>query len=194
MYSLSSSNFFAGEGDEAFCSGGDQSVRGEGGYDDGSEEAPRLTVLDLQVGRKGGSEGGKEGEKGAEHQTLMVHFTSKVSRTSALPPSFPPSLPPSLLQVQMRRCPKPVVAMVAGYAIGGGHILHMLCDLTICADNAVFGQTGSRVGRYFPHHSLPPSFPPSLPPSRHTNRSSTKFHFNHFLPPSVPPSPSSLPP
>ncbi|GAB5036197.1 dihydroxynaphthoic acid synthetase [Nannochloropsis oceanica] len=87
-----------GEGDEAFCSGGDQSVRGEGGYDDGSEEAPRLTVLDLQV--------------------------------------------------QMRRCPKPVVAMVAGYAIGGGHILHMLCDLTISADNAVFGQTGPRVGSF----------------------------------------------
>jgi len=60
-----------------------------------------------------------------------------------------------------------VVAMVAGYAIGGGHILHMLCDLTICADNAVFGQTGPRVGRYvfvpFPP-TLPSSLPPSLPP------------------------------
>lgn len=51
-------------------------------------------------------------------------------------------------QVQMRRCPKPVIAMVAGYAVGGGHILHMICDLTIAADNAVFGQTGPRVGSF----------------------------------------------
>lgn len=87
-----------GQGSEAFCSGGDQSLRGEGGYDDGSEAAPRLSVLDLHV--------------------------------------------------QMRRCPKPVIAMVAGYAVGGGHILHMVCDLTIAADNAVFGQTGPRVGSF----------------------------------------------
>lgn len=72
-------------------------VRGEGGYDDGSEDVPRLRVLDLHV--------------------------------------------------QMRRCPKPIIAMVAGYAMGGGHILHMVADLTIAADNAVFGQTGPRVGR-----------------------------------------------
>lgn len=87
-----------GEGPLAFCSGGDQRVRGVGGYDDGSEDVPRLRVLDLHV--------------------------------------------------QMRRCPKPIIAMVAGYAIGGGHILHMVADLTIAADNAVFGQTGPRVGRW----------------------------------------------
>lgn len=87
-----------GEGPLSFCSGGDQSVRGEGGYHDGSEDVPRLRVLDLHV--------------------------------------------------QMRRCPKPIIAMVAGYAIGGGHILHMVADLTIAADNAVFGQTGPMVGRY----------------------------------------------
>ena len=87
-----------GEGDEAFCSGGDQSVRGLGGYDDGSEAVPRLRVLDLHV--------------------------------------------------QMRRCPKPIVAAVAGYAVGGGHILHMVADITIAADNAVFGQTGPRVGSF----------------------------------------------
>ena len=52
------------------------------------------------------------------------------------------------LQVQMRRCPKPIIAAVAGYAIGGGHILHMVADITIAAENGVFGQTGPRVGRY----------------------------------------------
>ena len=87
-----------GEGDGAFCAGGDQAVRGEGGYDDGSEAAPRLQILDFQV--------------------------------------------------QMRRCPKPIVAMVAGWAVGGGHILHMVADLTIAAENAVFGQTGPRVGSF----------------------------------------------
>jgi naphthoate synthase len=87
-----------GEGENAFCSGGDQSVRGEGGYTDGSEAVPRLRVLDLHI--------------------------------------------------QMRRCPKPVIAAVAGYAVGGGHILHMVADLTIAADNAVFGQTGPRVGSF----------------------------------------------
>jgi naphthoate synthase len=86
-----------GEGDLAFCSGGDQSVRGKGGYV-GEDQIPRLNVLDLQV--------------------------------------------------QIRRCPKPVVAMVAGYAVGGGHILHMVCDITIAADNAVFGQTGPKVGSF----------------------------------------------
>ena len=87
-----------GEGTRAFCAGGDQAVRGDGGYDDGSAAAPRLQILDFQV--------------------------------------------------QMRRCPKPIVAMVAGWAVGGGHILHMVADLTIAADNAVFGQTGPRVGSF----------------------------------------------
>ncbi len=86
-----------GEGDKAFCSGGDQRVRGEGGYV-GGDGVPRLNVLDLQR--------------------------------------------------QIRALPKPVVAMVAGYAIGGGHVLHMMCDLTLCADNARFGQTGPRVGSF----------------------------------------------
>jgi naphthoate synthase len=86
-----------GQGDEAFCSGGDQRVRGDDGYRD-EHGIGRLNVLDLQV--------------------------------------------------QIRRCPKPVVAMVAGYAIGGGHVLHIVCDLTIAADNARFGQTGPRVGSF----------------------------------------------
>lgn len=86
-----------GEGGEAFCSGGDQRVRGHGGYV-GEDGVPRLNVLDLQR--------------------------------------------------QIRTLPKPVIAMVAGYAIGGGHVLHMICDLTIAADNARFGQTGPRVGSF----------------------------------------------
>ena len=86
-----------GEGPEAFCSGGDQRVRGDDGYV-GDDGVGRLNVLDLQV--------------------------------------------------QIRRLPKPVVAMVAGYAIGGGHVLHVVCDLTIAADNARFGQTGPRVGSF----------------------------------------------
>jgi len=87
-----------GAGHEAFCSGGDQTVRGDdGGYHD-ERGTPHLNVLDLQM--------------------------------------------------QIRRCPKPVVAMVAGYAIGGGHVLHLVCDLTIAADNARFGQTGPRVGSF----------------------------------------------
>jgi naphthoate synthase len=86
-----------GEGSEAFCSGGDQRVRGDDGYV-GDDGVGRLNVLDLQV--------------------------------------------------QIRRLPKPVVAMVAGYAIGGGHVLHVVCDLTIAADNARFGQTGPRVGSF----------------------------------------------
>jgi naphthoate synthase len=86
-----------GEGDKAFCSGGDQKIRGDAGYLDPSGVA-RLNVLDLQV--------------------------------------------------QIRRTPKPVIAMVAGYAIGGGHVLHVCCDLTIAADNAIFGQTGPKVGSF----------------------------------------------
>src|SRR5437762_9216161 len=86
-----------GEGTEAFCSGGDQRVRGDDGYVD-DRGIGRLNVLDLQV--------------------------------------------------QIRRLPKPVVAMVAGYAIGGGHVLHLVCDLTIAADNARFGQTGPKVGSF----------------------------------------------
>ena len=88
---------FRGAGDEAFCSGGDQRVRGHGGYV-GSDEVPRLNVLDLQK--------------------------------------------------LIRYLPKPVIAVVAGYAIGGGHVLHLICDLTIAADNARFGQTGPRVGSF----------------------------------------------
>jgi len=86
-----------GEGTEAFCSGGDQRVRGEAGYV-GEDKVPRLNVLDLQR--------------------------------------------------LIRTLPKPVVAMVAGFAIGGGHVLHVVCDLTIAADNARFGQTGPKVGSF----------------------------------------------
>lgn len=86
-----------GQGDKAFCSGGDQRVRGHGGYV-GSDRVPRLNVLDLQR--------------------------------------------------QIRLLPKAVIAAVAGYAIGGGHVLHVVCDLTIAADNAVFGQAGPRVGSF----------------------------------------------
>ena len=86
-----------GAGDMAFCSGGDQSVRGHGGYV-GEDQIPRLNVLDLQ----------------------------------------------RLIRV----IPKPVIAMVRGYAIGGGHVLHVVCDLTIAADNAIFGQTGPKVGSF----------------------------------------------
>jgi naphthoate synthase len=86
-----------GEGDLAFCSGGDQKIRGDDGYRD-AHGVGRLNILDLQV--------------------------------------------------QIRRLPKPVIAMVAGYAIGGGHVLHLVCDLTIAADNARFGQTGPRVGSF----------------------------------------------
>ncbi|GAB2534693.1 1,4-dihydroxy-2-naphthoyl-CoA synthase [Rufibacter soli] len=86
-----------GEGGKAFCSGGDQSVRGHGGYV-GEDTVPRLNVLDLQM--------------------------------------------------QIRRIPKPVIAMVAGWAIGGGHVLHVVCDLSIAAENARFGQTGPKVGSF----------------------------------------------
>lgn len=86
-----------GEGREAFCSGGDQSIRGDAGYV-GDDGVPRLNILDVQK--------------------------------------------------QIRYMPKPIIAMVAGYAVGGGHVLHMLCDLTIAADNAQFGQTGPKVGSF----------------------------------------------
>ena len=86
-----------GAGEKAFCSGGDQKIRGDSGYQD-EEGIHRLNVLDFQR--------------------------------------------------QIRTCPKPVIAMVAGYAIGGGHVLHMMCDLTIAADNAIFGQTGPKVGSF----------------------------------------------
>jgi naphthoate synthase len=88
---------FTGAGQEAFCSGGDQSVRGKGGYV-GQDGVPRLNVLELQR--------------------------------------------------LIRTMPKPVIAVVAGYAIGGGHVLHVVCDLTIAAENAVFGQTGPKVGSF----------------------------------------------
>ncbi len=86
-----------GEGEKAFCSGGDQKIRGDAGYKD-EKGVHRLNVLDFQR--------------------------------------------------QIRTCPKPVIAMVAGYAIGGGHVLHVMCDLTIAAENAVFGQTGPKVGSF----------------------------------------------
>ena len=86
-----------GEGDKAFCSGGDQKVRGNAGYI-GGDGVPRLNILDVQK--------------------------------------------------KIRGLPKPIIAMVAGYAIGGGHVLHVVCDLTIAADNARFGQTGPKVGSF----------------------------------------------
>lgn len=88
---------FTGVGGKAFCSGGDQSVRGHGGYV-GNDTVPRLNVLDLQK--------------------------------------------------QIRSIPKPVIAAVAGWAIGGGHVLHVVCDMTIAAENARFGQTGPKVGSF----------------------------------------------
>jgi naphthoate synthase len=93
---------FTGAGDQAFCSGGDQKIRGDDGYI-GSDEVAEKGVGRLDVGD---------------------------------------------LHVQMRRTPKPIVAAVAGYAVGGGHILHLVCDITIAAENAVFGQTGPRVGSF----------------------------------------------
>jgi len=93
---------FTGAGTEAFCSGGDQRIRGDDGYI-GDDEVAQQGVGRLDVGD---------------------------------------------LHVQIRRTPKPVIAMVAGYAIGGGHILHLVCDMTIAGDNARFGQTGPRVGSF----------------------------------------------
>jgi naphthoate synthase len=86
-----------GEGKEAFCSGGDQKIRGDAGYAD-LQGTHRLNVLDFQR--------------------------------------------------EIRSCPKPVIAMIAGYAVGGGHVLHVICDLSIAAENAIFGQTGPRVGSF----------------------------------------------
>ena len=91
-----------GEGPDAFCSGGDERVRGDDGY-----------LGDDETSRRG------------------------IGRLNVLD-----------LQIQIRRLPKPVIAMVAGYAIGGGHVLHLVCDLTIAADNARFGQTGPKVGSF----------------------------------------------
>ena len=91
-----------GQGDWAFCSGGDQVIRGNDGY-----------IGDDEVAQKG------------------------IGRLNVLD-----------LQIQIRRTPKPVVAMVAGYAVGGGHVLHVVCDLSVAADNARFGQTGPRVGSF----------------------------------------------
>jgi naphthoate synthase len=93
---------FTGAGGEAFCSGGDQRIRGDDGYI-GDDDVARQGVGRLDVGD---------------------------------------------LHVQIRRTPKPVIAMVAGFAVGGGHILHLVCDLTIAGDNAKFGQTGPRVGSF----------------------------------------------
>ncbi|MBM3721132.1 MAG: 1,4-dihydroxy-2-naphthoyl-CoA synthase [Actinobacteria bacterium] len=93
---------FTGEGSEAFCSGGDISVRGDDGY-----------IGSDAVGKKG------------------------IGRLNVLD-----------LQIQIRRTPKPVIAMVAGWAIGGGHVLHVVCDITIAAENAKFGQTGPMVGSF----------------------------------------------
>lgn len=93
---------FTGAGDEAFCSGGDISVRGDDGY-----------IGSDTVGKKG------------------------IGRLNVLD-----------LQIQIRRTPKPVIAMVAGWAIGGGHVLHVVCDITVAADNAKFGQTGPMVGSF----------------------------------------------
>ena len=87
-----------GAGEKSFCSGGDQRIRGDAGYQDSGTGHLRLNVLDFQR--------------------------------------------------QIRSCPKPIVAMVAAYAIGGGHVLHVMCDLSIAADNAVFGQTGPKVGSF----------------------------------------------
>jgi naphthoate synthase len=97
-----------GEGPDAFCSGGDQRVRGDSGYLDDEQIKSPPTHTHSNVGR--------------------FHVTD--------------------LHVQIRRLPKPVVAMVAGYAIGGGHVLHLVCDLTIAADNARFGQVGPKVGSF----------------------------------------------
>src|SRR5699024_6449938 len=86
-----------GAGDKAFCAGGDQNVKGKGGYID-KDGIPRLNILDVQK--------------------------------------------------QIRSMPKPVIAMVNGYAIGGGHVLQVVCDLSIASDNAIFGQTGPKVGSF----------------------------------------------
>lgn len=137
----------AGEGDKAFCSGGDQDVRGKGGYV-GSDGVPRLNVLDLQVCplKIAGCRTDNMVRCDMAHQEasawLQLH-----TQDGGVEHQFTFSCL-CHAQVQIRRLPKPVIAQVAGYAVGGGHILHMMCDLTIAADNAVFGQTGPKVGSF----------------------------------------------
>lgn len=192
----------AGKGDVAFCSGGDQGVRGKGGYV-GADGVPRLNVLDLQVCyhilklllpptsctsslaaalalRSAVCHASDQGHGPVSHTTASL----LVFVATALPEGFrhdassrsnaqkratvllhrdlleifggcqqerrrrPIDRPHPSPQMQIRRLPKPVIAMVAGFAVGGGHILHMMCDLTIAADNAVFGQTGPKVGSF----------------------------------------------
>jgi len=138
-------------------------VRGEGGYEDGSESShgrsvPRLRVLDLQVkafSLQRERRGGKAKQVSRSWINMLKMPLSKKKKDEVpggdgcvLPATFAVACLFSLRQVQMRRCPKPIVASVAGYAIGGGHILHMVCDITLAADNAVFGQTGPRVGSF----------------------------------------------
>jgi naphthoate synthase len=114
-----------GEGPLAFCSGGDQRVRGDTGYLSGDDAPADGAPAD---GGSRSSAGETAGSGGASARVGRFHVTD--------------------LHVQIRRLPKPVVAMVAGYAVGGGHVLHLVCDLTIAADNARFGQTGPRVGSF----------------------------------------------
>ena len=136
-----------GAGPLAFCSGGDQSVRSAAGGYVGADGVPRLNVLDLQmqVG-VGGGDGEDEAEPHAACLELLMGPTSG-PLVAPRPPTCPPARPPACMP-QIRRLPKPVVAAVAGYAVGGGHILHMMCDITLAADNAVFGQTGPKVGSF----------------------------------------------
>ncbi len=116
-----------GEGPLAFCSGGDQRTRSaQGGYVTGADQPDDLRAA--QPGGAGSGASGKRGQASQQTATGRFHVTD--------------------LHVQMRRLPKPIVAMVAGYAIGGGHVLQVVCDLTIAADNARFGQTGPKVGSF----------------------------------------------
>jgi len=118
-----------GQGDLAFCSGGDQSVRGDGGYvDDDATENRSLLVSSNNNNSDNGDDNNKNN---------MSNKKKSIPRLNVLD-----------LQMQIRRLPKPVIASVAGYCVGGGHILHMICDLTIAADNAIFGQTGPKVGSF----------------------------------------------
>ncbi|MDQ3647426.1 MAG: 1,4-dihydroxy-2-naphthoyl-CoA synthase [Actinomycetota bacterium] len=122
----------AGEGPLAFCSGGDQRVRGDTGYMTAEERSPSV-------------QGGAQAERwSAEHRTDRSRASTGRSHSGRGVGRFHVTD----LHVQMRRLPKPIVAMVAGYAVGGGNVLHVVCDLTIAADNARFGQTGPRVGSF----------------------------------------------
>ena len=140
-----------GEGPLAFCSGGDQSVRSAAGGYVGADGIPRLNVLDLQM-QVGIGEGSDPGYAiGKYRRSLGGCLLFDGGASCLVLRSRAPLLAPLLLLpacVQIRRLPKPVIASVAGYAVGGGHILHMVCDLTIAADNAVFGQTGPKVGSF----------------------------------------------